>query len=709
MFVSLISAKQFFSIINRKLVENYKLNHFDIALDPFDMRVWFWEKSMLGVKDVETYYAYNATANLNGSFFYSPSNIATVLSMAVSWIVKPCFQKRPHVLFSSFLKTIYLLVYIFCARIRVFPSDSLEKSYNRFIVLFFSFREHSLKQDDINVSPKQRKALKHELLKYMEVFFTLFHMYRYISDMFAYKGMHDPEFYERLLYDDHKKPSYKVAVRQYIKDAESRIYTTIFDVQDDIIMKTVCPADILLTYIFEGEDIFSIVDHLSVSLFPREEVHPYMLSILKNWNECGVFLEYLCSWKIWKKNYFSSVKSLLSHKFSLGQSYATKKEIDSFIEDLEVSDGLISWVKIPEQLKEQSALIDRLVNFYITFVWGLWIARGDWFWTRIFFKNMIEDILLLELTQDIHQDTVLYYGSMLYNYAKNGLHYKFAYDNIKAGNETFSMPSQTNVKHMYSNMFLIQSFTMHFISTLLQDMYVWGIAIYLKNTKALSICTYMLAEPISTLISFDANDFVYAFYAPVTDLLSTKQALCDCIVNHIHSKHISHMKENVYTIWYWLWKDMLVYIKELSIELSEHYCDMSLLGICAHMRDTLFWFVLRYTFVEKSSHDADVALSHTMLRKIYIVDVLNIIEPLYSWLDQCLILLLQKYNDLLQIQSTLDDNPNHFALALWSWMSFVEDRSDQEIIDHLVWDDIIWWRWFLKHVTWYNKRYIMPR
>ena len=38
MFISFISTKEFFSVINRKIVENYKLNLFDIALDPFEFK-----------------------------------------------------------------------------------------------------------------------------------------------------------------------------------------------------------------------------------------------------------------------------------------------------------------------------------------------------------------------------------------------------------------------------------------------------------------------------------------------------------------------------------------------------------------------------------------------------------------------------------------------------------------------------------------------
>ncbi len=38
-FVGFISAKQYFSVITRKIVENYKLNLFDISLDPFEVKI----------------------------------------------------------------------------------------------------------------------------------------------------------------------------------------------------------------------------------------------------------------------------------------------------------------------------------------------------------------------------------------------------------------------------------------------------------------------------------------------------------------------------------------------------------------------------------------------------------------------------------------------------------------------------------------------
>ena len=41
MCVGFISAKEFFSIINSKIIENHKLNLFDVNLDPIEFKMGF--------------------------------------------------------------------------------------------------------------------------------------------------------------------------------------------------------------------------------------------------------------------------------------------------------------------------------------------------------------------------------------------------------------------------------------------------------------------------------------------------------------------------------------------------------------------------------------------------------------------------------------------------------------------------------------------
>lgn len=137
MFVSFINAKQFFSVAHRKIVENYKLNLFDISLDPFEVKIGFGETPTIKVKDVDFYYGYAATANFNGYRFFSPSTIATAISLISSLYVKNAFKGKQQQLYLYFLFTIYLLTFLFQARLKVFPTGDDKENYSWFIDLFF--------------------------------------------------------------------------------------------------------------------------------------------------------------------------------------------------------------------------------------------------------------------------------------------------------------------------------------------------------------------------------------------------------------------------------------------------------------------------------------------------------------------------------------------------------------------------------------------
>ena len=86
MFVSFISAKDFFTIIDRKIIENYKLNLFDLSMDIFEWKLWLWaHKDMMQSKMSDTYYSYIAAAN---------PEAATSAGVGVNFIISEILQMR---------------------------------------------------------------------------------------------------------------------------------------------------------------------------------------------------------------------------------------------------------------------------------------------------------------------------------------------------------------------------------------------------------------------------------------------------------------------------------------------------------------------------------------------------------------------------------------------------------------------------------------
>lgn len=206
MFVSFINAKQFFSVVNRKIVENYKLNLFDVSLDPFEVKIGFGETPSIKVKDVDFYYGYAATANFNGYRFFSPSNIATSISLISALYTKDAFIDKSQQHFLYFLFTIYLLTFLFQARLKVFPSKDDDKAnYSWFIDLFFNFYKVVLDQAGIEIGKLEMDALRQKLMHHLQVFFMLFHLYQSINTCIQPYGVSEKEFYGWLFYDELKK------------------------------------------------------------------------------------------------------------------------------------------------------------------------------------------------------------------------------------------------------------------------------------------------------------------------------------------------------------------------------------------------------------------------------------------------------------------------------------------------------------------------
>jgi hypothetical protein len=92
MFISFINARQFFSVVNRRIIEHYKLNFFDIALDPFEIKIGFGEGMNIKPRDIEQYFAYCAVANMNGAKFYNPVFMATVIVLVIGSRLRPLFE-----------------------------------------------------------------------------------------------------------------------------------------------------------------------------------------------------------------------------------------------------------------------------------------------------------------------------------------------------------------------------------------------------------------------------------------------------------------------------------------------------------------------------------------------------------------------------------------------------------------------------------------
>lgn len=362
LFVSFISSKDFFSIINRRIVENYKLNLFDIAQDPFEFKMGIGEETPSSDPAVmDRYYGYLATANLNGYKFYNPANTANALVLASSLYLSSVFEEEDHKLFVDCLYAFYLLSFLFVSRIKVFPGNSVEEDFNWFVDLFFNFYGVVVVQLKHKVSEKHFLSLKKKLLGQVEILFLLFHYYRRLNQMFVSSVPNKDYFH--WLFGDMLSPTHKQLLQQY----PTSQYTTSISLLEEDILFELAPADIHLKYLFLENNPHDIAQYLVASLYDKNILDKKLSALLKDPKELDFIIDYLTDIQHFKRGYFQGIQ-----KFMMSVVRSTSdEEMEEFDQMMsEIGDDIeqIDEMKIPARLKKESMTMEQLLNFYITFL-----------------------------------------------------------------------------------------------------------------------------------------------------------------------------------------------------------------------------------------------------------------------------------------------------------------------------------------------------
>ncbi len=708
MFVGFISPKQFFSIVHRRLVENYKLNLFDIALEPFEVKIWLWDQPALDVKNADFYYWYWSVANLNWWSFYSPANLSTLVTMSTSIVLKEELHWYDHKYVTWFLDTIHFMTFIFVARIKVFPDLPKEEQYQWFIKLFFNLYKITLRKRWVKIDNTIIKELSWVVMQKIQVFFMLFYFYQRMNTLFSHPWISESEYYQWLFYDEMKPWSLHAIMNWFVNDSAARTTNSTISREDQKIIKLILPADSQMKYLYQNEDRYLVTDTLLSKVFENIDLESEMLPFLKDDKTLQSFLNSLMDHTRFKKNYFQGSKTLANKKFKLDQSYKVSKEIDTFMSTIEETWSM-EWVQVPDQLKAESALMDKLLNFYVTFIWWLWIGRGDTFYARIFRKELIEDLVWILQKRVMQQDSLYYYWWLLYSYSKNIFYYKYAYDNVRAWNQSFQLPMKPSFKEVYSNMYILKLFDECFVNTVLQDINKKTITLSVMNPDIIQYFKELVNNSLWTLVSLEWDEFVESFYRPLMQHIDFWDDCMKALKKHLTQKDKENMKENLYTVDNWMWREWLDILHAYDADLWAIYWDMSVLWMLSTLRETLFGFLLNYNYL--SWKEMLLARDyHTQeLISIYCIDVLNVSKDYEKVFKAMILNLADKYHHLLEQWINMDDNKKYLSMARKNWIQYCKRQWPDKIWNFISWEDTVWLRWFYKTITYYNKRYLIPQ
>ena len=704
MFISFISTKEFFSVINRKIVENYKLNLFDVTLDPFEFKIGFGENNATKQKDIDTYYSYCATANLNGYRFFSPANIANHLSLVVALYVKDVFRNYPPEYYLNFLYTVFLLSFVFFARIKIFPYQEREKNYNWFIEIVFSFYTFVFQQTGKKIDPTIIKELKKSLLNQVELFFLLFAVYKNFNTLFIHPQVSDKDIYSWIFYDELKGKE-KTIYAEFIWHHQEFTHQTFFSSIETKILQSILPADILLRYLFIDADMFLITDSIIAKLFDKKILDGFIKSFHKDDTQLENFLLYITDYKHFKKNFFEWVQKYIVTVFREQDStpWAIQEDLDDLMSSIGENVENIESFKIPERIKKESKIMEKILNFYITLIWWSRLSRWDTFFLRLFRKPIIEYTFSISDHLDKKDYTLPYYGRLLYQYGKNVFFYKHTAENVRAGKQKFLLPQKTNIKDVYSNISLLKSFDETAIATILQDINPKDIRLYIKNKMIIELFKWLIGSEISDMVRIHDDQFVEMVYQDISiHLVDT--GFLSTLKNNLTEQDIYHIKENIYNLDFWISKKFFRAMRDNGLLLQKDYSDLVILGIFSTLRETIFGVLIFLTYLQNTT-----AKHIEILIQLYIENILHIDEQYHAKMISIIHDIQADFNQIITYWIEIDDNKDYLKIWEMNRAKFCGEKCDDEIKKKIISEDIIWFKWFLKNISYYNKRFLMPQ
>lgn len=710
MFISFISAKDFFTIIDRKIIENHKLNLFDLSVDIFEWKLWLWiHKDMMQSKMTDAYYSYIAAANFNGYKFYNIWNTANAMTLLCSLYLYESFDKWEENLFVDALYTFYLLTFLFAARIKVFPWVDEKSDFQWFVDLYFNFFGIVTSQLKHKVAKESVQKLRTKMLVHIDIFFMMFYYEKrvnclYINSDKLAKNYYN-EFYQWLFWN---QPS--VIQKNFLQNKDKITIDPKFSEIEENLLFEIAPADIHLKYLFLETDVSDVISCLISNIFDKSVLDKKLTALMKNEEELDFILDYVTDPDNFKKWFFKWVKQYVSHMRLQNQD--SYEELDEMMSEIWDDVSKLDEMQIPASIRKESKIMEQFLNFYVSYLWWLSISRSDTFFFRFFKWKLIPELMQYF---DVHfkTDQAIQYSWMSHLvYTKNQAYYQFVNKKIRSWKEKFFIPAgPLKSDPVKATAYLLRSEDEIALTTLLQDCNprIWKL--YVKNKALLDRFQAQYSEMITPLIKFSSNDFVYQYFEPIFSNFKLWENVLKILQNAFTDQDVVRLKNSLYAFDVQLFREVLSMLPWKKFQ--SLYNDTVMLQHLALLRETLFWFLVYYRYLQniQEQDKEKTRYNLTLLKRVYILHVLNWDTSLFAVWSKLIDTLLEQFWSAFSIFVEFDDNKEFFSILKENRMELLKKlwkKSELEKENSFSIEDFLRLRWVLKHVTYYNKRYLIP-
>lgn len=695
LFLGMISPQSFFNVITKKMAENYKLNRYDITLDPFEVKIGFGEQSMIKPKAMQSYYSYCVAANLNGYQLYTVGSIATNLTIMASYYLRPLINSKEHWYLNHLLFSLYVITHVFAARIKQFPEQDDNVSYQWFIDIWFNYYDlilqHNSQQQPYDQDIVQQ--IKDRIRSQIELWFWLYRVMKQLNGFLT--GSLD-RTYLKWLCDHEVTKQISITQQEIIDHIITHAHLSTLDQIDYELMQVILPHDFNIKYFFGQQDVYAIIDYIVVWLYDWSRVDAYLYRCLDDASATIELLEYLGDSSHMKNHFFPAVRDMITNE--IRNDDEDEDEIEEFVS------MIWSWYvgQIPESLRRESAITERLMNFYLNYMGSLWVARWDTF------MLMLNPQVAQYIQQVVHaRDPNTYdldlYHHYLTQYSINTSYYHHVYAWVRSGKTSFTLPYIVDVDEVYANISMIDLLIQSGLACIMQDTLPKETKLYPQSKSMIRMFKSAYGERIATYLKSDSQELSW-YLMPIVD-----QELRDLVCTETT---ISSMRESLYTIDVHCYHDVLVQLLEHDIYQSKYSMYSSIL-IASTLRDTLYGTLCMIALLEQQTKYSKTK-SQEMIQFLltsYVIHVVGLQDA--ATMIVCFDIIYEVYreiSDLLMEIVKLDDNEEFLMMGAEFMSRFLKDKDDP-VKAHLALlnEDIVRLRWYLKHINYYNKRYFIPQ
>jgi len=210
------------------------------------------------------------------------------------------------------------------------------------------------------------------------------------------------------------------------------------------------------------------------------------------------------------------------------------------------------------------------------------------------------------------------------------------------------------------------------------------------------------------MVKTSDKQFIESVYQDITDNLDHKEFI-QTLKKNLTEQDIYHIKENIYNLDFWISKKFCRSMIENHIIFKKDYSDLAILGIFSTIRETLFGFLIYLTYIHDEANKKNITIDTNLLIKLYIQDILNIDEYYHHKITDSINTLQADFNEIIKHRIEIDDNKEYLKIGYDNRIVFSSNKSIAETKKKIISEDIIRFKGFLKNISYYNKRFLMPQ